>query len=159
MNLTKLVKLIYLSDREALVRSGRPITMDMFCSLRYGPIVSNTLNLINEQPDPNEPRYWHQFVSERGADYNVSLQRDPVVDQLSRFEEEVIESIYKKFGHLNQWQLIDYTHTLPEWKDPGTSMLPIQLRDILIPAGYKEGEIEEIEAELDHVSQVDRVLL
>ena len=57
MNFMKLVKLIYLADREALIKLGRHITLDQLCSLRYGPIVSNTLNLINEQPDPNDPRY------------------------------------------------------------------------------------------------------
>lgn len=154
MNLMKLVKLLYLADREALVRLGRHITLDQLCSLRHGPIVSNILNLINEQPDPNDPRYWHRFISERKADYEVALDNDPGVDQLSRAEEEIIAGVLEKFGHMSQWELRDYTHGLPEWRDPGDSMLPINIADILLPEGYSEEEIAEIEETLDHSAYI-----
>jgi len=158
MNLMKLVKLIYLADREALVRWGRPITMDYMCALQHGPILSNVLNLINEEPDPDYPRYWHRYISERVANYDVLLQREPPADQLSRVEEQVIGEVFAAHGRKDQWQLRDYTHTLPEWHDPGTSMLPIQLREILAPAGYSEEEIGAVEAELTHVAYLERSL-
>jgi len=158
MNLMKLVKLVYLTDREALVRWGRPITMDYLCSLRHGPIVSNVYNLMNEQPDPADPRYWHRYISERANNYDVHLLAVPTADQLSRLEEEVIGAVFAEHGNKDQWGLRDFTHTLPEWRDPGSSMLPIQIRDILLPAGYTEEEVDQIEAEMEHVSQVDRAL-
>jgi uncharacterized phage-associated protein len=158
MNLMKLVKLIYLADRAALVKWGRPITMDLFCSLPHGPIVSNTLNLINEQPDPSFRRYWHQYISERQTNYDVVLDHDPHGDQLSRAEETVIDEVFAKYGHLDQWRLRDFTHTLPEWRDPGASMLPIRIRDILLPEGYSEKEIGEIEAVLEYASDIHQSL-
>lgn len=154
MNLMKLVKLVYLADREALVRYSRPITMDDLCSLEHGPIVSNTLNLINAEPDPENPRYWHQFISERRADYEVRLLKEPATDQLSRVEEEVIGDVYKKYGHMDKWAIRNFTHTLPEWHDPRGSMLPIRIRDILIAVGRTEQEAEEVEAELQYASRV-----
>jgi uncharacterized phage-associated protein len=158
MNLMKLVKLMYLADRTALVSWGRLITMDSLCSLKHGPIASNVLNLINEQPNPREPRYWHRFISERYVNYDVELIADPEKDQLSPAEEELIDRVFAEHGNKDQWQLSEFTHTLPEWRDPGDSMKPIQLRDILFPAGYKEEEVQEIEAELEHISQIGRTL-
>jgi len=126
--------------------------MDLFCSLRHGPIVSNTLNLINEQPDPEEPRYWHKFISERQTNYDVTLKTEPQTDQLSRAEEALLEEVFQQFGDMTHWELRDYAHTLPEWKDPGSSMIPIHLRDILIPEGFTEQEVREIEADLGYSS-------
>lgn len=159
MNLMRLVKLMYLADREALVRWGRPVTMDTLCSMPRGPVLSNTLNLINEQPDPENPRYWHQYISERHENYEVELRVETKSDQLSRKEEQVVEEVFSKFGHLSQWQLVDYTHTLPEWKDPAGSMFPIDIRDILLPAGYTEQDVLELKSELQHISQVHRDLV
>src|SRR5258708_7325249 len=47
INKMKLIKLMYLIDREALVRWGEPITGDRMLSIPYGPVLSNTLDLLN----------------------------------------------------------------------------------------------------------------
>jgi uncharacterized phage-associated protein len=41
------VKFFYLSDREHLIRYGRPITYDYYYALSYGPVASTTLDLLN----------------------------------------------------------------------------------------------------------------
>src|SRR5262245_29879512 len=50
-----LIKSLYLVDRTALIRRGRPVTFDSYCSLRYGPILSRTLNLITGGAPQGEP--------------------------------------------------------------------------------------------------------
>src|SRR5687768_11865188 len=65
LNHMKLIKLLYLADRKALVQWGRPITFDWYVSMPHGPVLSFTLNKINESAEPNRPSYWHQFISER----------------------------------------------------------------------------------------------
>jgi uncharacterized phage-associated protein len=47
MNYMKLIKLLYLADREALIRWGRPISTDRYVSMKHGPVLSNVLNLIS----------------------------------------------------------------------------------------------------------------
>ncbi len=42
----KLCKLLFLADKFHLVRFGRPITGDNYCALPYGPIPSQTLNVL-----------------------------------------------------------------------------------------------------------------
>ncbi len=151
LNVLKLVKLVYLADRLALVTGGRPITFDQFFSLPKGPVVSSTLNLINDEPDPNEPRYWHRFISER-MQYEIALRADPGAADLSRFEEQIIEQIYGQYGQLDQWALVKLTHKLPEWSDPGLSSIPIHIHEILEAEGFSPDVAKEIEHALEHES-------
>jgi len=47
----KLIKLIYLSERESVRSRGRPMIFDEFYSLKDGPISLNALNGINGNTD------------------------------------------------------------------------------------------------------------
>ena len=49
LNYTKLIKLLYLADREALSKWDVPITGDRYTALHNGPIVSEIYNLIVER--------------------------------------------------------------------------------------------------------------
>lgn len=40
MSHMKLIKLLYLLDREAYVRWGRPVTYDTYVSMPHGPVLS-----------------------------------------------------------------------------------------------------------------------
>jgi len=54
LNYMVLIKLLYLADREALVRWGRPITFDTYYTMKYGPMLSNVHDLITEMSLPEE---------------------------------------------------------------------------------------------------------
>ena len=143
MSHMKLIKLLYFADREALLQWGRPITFDWYYSLPNGPILSFTLNRINEDPDPSESSYWHEYVSER-QDHEVHLLRDAPDDQLSEADQQILDQIYAELGHLDQWQLRDKSHELPEWQDPQGSRLPIEIEDILRAGGLTDEDAQEI---------------
>jgi uncharacterized phage-associated protein len=149
MNHMKLIKLLYLAERQALLRWGRPITFDAYSSMPHGPVLSFTLDKINEVPprEGDAKSYWQEFISER-QDHEVRLLVDAPNDQLSSAEEQVIDEIFAKFGHMNQWELRDYTHTLPEWQDPNGSSLPIRIRDILLAEGLSDDDVREVEDSL-----------
>ncbi len=139
----KLIKLLYFVDREALIRWGRPITFDWYYSLPHGPILSFTLNLINEDPEPNGPTYWHNFISERRV-HEVELLRDPPMDQLSDAEKALISEMFERLGHMDQWELRDLSHKLPEWRDPQGSRLSIEIGEILLGAKIPPDVAKEI---------------
>ncbi|MBN1423537.1 SocA family protein [Candidatus Fermentibacteria bacterium] len=147
MNHMKLIKLLYIADRNAILRWGRPITFDWYYSLPHGPVLSLTLNKVSEEPDPSSPSYWHRFISP-SQEYQVRLVRTPPSDALSRAEETLLDEVHAEFGSMDQWQLRDYSHTLPEWQDPQGSRLPIDLRDILAAEGFDEERIGEVEEAL-----------
>ena len=61
---THLIKLLYLLDRRALSQWGRPVTGDDYFSMKYGPVLSEVLDLITDMPDPAGASYWAKHVSD-----------------------------------------------------------------------------------------------
>ena len=153
----KLIKLLYLVDREALRRWGRPVTTDRYVSMDHGPVLSSTLDLINHGPEPGMESPWLELISAPDK-YDVRLQtEDPPDDELSRAEEELIDEIFSQFGNKSRWQLVDHLHTLPEWEDPQGGSLQISYEDIFRALGKGDQEIGELKDELESVSSIDRL--
>lgn len=158
LNYMKLVKLMYLAERQALLKWGRPITYDLYFSLPHGPILSATLDLINESRQINSAHIWSAYISAPDK-YEVTLQKDCPSDELSEVEENIIKEIFRQYGHFNEWELVDHLHSvLPEWKDPNSSSIPISYRDILMTSGESEEEINAIEEEIRNVCFVANLL-
>lgn len=158
MNYMKLIKLLYIADREALLRWGRPITTDVYFSMKHGPVLSEILDLIDEGPNPFlGETFWAHHIA-KVEEYDVSLKSDPLDDQLSEAEEELMGQVFEKFGKLNKWRLVEIVHAFPEWQDPGAGRLPIDYADIL-KAGHKTPEeIHAIEEELAALTTMDALL-
>lgn len=158
MNYMKLIKLLYLADRAALLSWGRPITGDSYVSMKKGPILSNVLDLINSGADPSHKSLWHQFIS-APSKYNISLRKEPVFDELSKREKKAIEKVFEEYKGCNQWEMVDICHkNLPEWKDPGGSTFPIYIKDILRALKKTDKEIQQLEDEVRNMHFVDDVL-
>jgi uncharacterized phage-associated protein len=154
MSHMKLIKLLYLVDREALIRWGRPVTYDTFVSMPHGPVLSLTLSRINE-PEFSPGAYWHRYIGPKN-DNAVSLVDDAAPSgHLSPAEERLIDEVFEQYGHLNRWKLVAVTHELPEWEDPQGSSRPLDPADILRNAGYSEEQIREIESDLEESSLAD----
>ncbi len=156
MHYLKLLKLLYLADREALLRWGIPITWDQYVSMDNGPVPSQAYNLVVEDiPKPN----WNRHISPPMGDYEVELINSPAeTNLLSRAEENLIQEIYQEYGAWNRWQLVDMVHSLPEWRNPHGSTIPITHRDILQAGGNSGPEIQDILTELDAAAKGRKIL-
>jgi uncharacterized phage-associated protein len=153
MSYMKLIKLLYLAEREALKRFGAPLTYDSYVSMPYGPVLSGTLDRINE-PEMYQDGYWARHIAPKHK-YEVSLvDRKGALpnDQLSPAEEALIDEIFQRYGQMSRWELVDLTHTLPEWTDPEGSSLPIDPAAILRSEGYSPEEVAEITAEWEQAA-------
>lgn len=157
MSYLKLIKLLYLLDREALLRWGRPVTTDRYVSMDNGPVVSRIYGLIREEPAPGTDSIWRQYISPP-SNYEVVLTTEPETEELSRAEEALIEEIFSKYGKLSRWDLVNLSHDLPEWQDPNGSALPIQYRDILRAGNKTESEIAAVESELEALAVAEAML-
>ena len=156
INHMKLIKLLYLAERRALVEWGRPITFDWYFSLPHGPVLSFTLDKINSDADENS--YWHRYISERQG-HEVKLNQKAPNDQLSPAEEKLLDAVYQEFGSLDQYGLRDYMHKhLPEWRDPHGSRLPIEIRDILLAEGLSDEDVREVEDSLEAEAFAERLV-
>ena len=137
----KLIKLLYLADRESLIGSGYPITGARLVSMDKGPVLSEVLDLMTREQDGESA--WHRYVSHPDR-FEVSLDAAPEADELSEYEIAILDGVFDRFGRMDRWDLVRHTHTLPEWADPGGSSLDIDVRVILREAGRSDEEIRAI---------------
>ena len=145
MRYIKLIKLMYLADREALLRLGHMITYDRLVSMDNGPVLSRVLDLIKGRASGS---YWSRYIS-RWPHWWVLLTSDPSTSQLSVAEEKILQELFQKYGHLGWRKLIDVSHRLPEWKDPHGSALTIEPREVLISQNVSAEEADEIVADME----------
>lgn len=158
MNYMKLIKLLYLADRKALDNWGRPITTDNYVSMRHGPVLSRILNLIRLGPETDTVSPWTQIISKpRNYAVSVLCAEGPPDDELSQAELDLIAEVFAEHGSKSPRSLVNFVHNLPEWKDPGTSSIPIEYADILKALGKDNEEIALIEGELAATSKLDRL--
>ena len=159
MNYMKLIKLLYLIDREALNRWGRPVSTDRYVSMDHGPVLSSILDLINHGAEPGTKSPWMELIS-APEKYDVRLRsaEPPADDELSKAEEELIDEIFTRFRTTGQWDVVDYLHrTVDEWEQPQGSSNPINYEDIFKALGKSGAEVSALEEELESVSSIDRL--
>jgi uncharacterized phage-associated protein len=150
LNYMVLIKLLYLADRQSLVETGVPITGDKMVAMPHGPVLSRVLDEIHLGDGLERQSAWYDYITEP-VDHNVSLKRALEVDELSDYEIGTLSKTYEKFGSMNKWALVEFTHTLPEWMDPKGSSSPIDPVLILREAGKSDEEIEALVREAEAV--------
>lgn len=140
MNYMRLLKLLYIADRESIRRSGHPITGDRVAALERGPILSKVLDLIKgadlQSPD------WSSFIQRN--EYDVRIVNDPGVARLTRSDIDLLEQAAEEHRADDEWAMVEFTHTFPEWQknDPGKSMKWIPFHDILEAVGRQDDEAD-----------------
>ncbi|MEP7246468.1 MAG: Panacea domain-containing protein [Gammaproteobacteria bacterium] len=157
INVLKLNKLLYLADRESMSRHGCPISFDRLASMPHGPVLSQSLNLISGLSDSAK---WDEWITDCD-NYDVGLTHKFVrddLDQLSDADIEVIDEVWKQFGHMTKYALRDYTHeNCPEWKDPDGSSIPIKHFDVLVHLGKSKAEARELADCIESEGKLDRL--
>jgi uncharacterized phage-associated protein len=153
-----LLKMLYIADRIALQRIEQPITGDSYVSMDRGPVLSGVYDLIKGLPVGDALPLWSRFISPRNSDYDVRLLSDPGDGELCEEEEAILKEVYQSFGHIDPFAVCEWTHDLPEWRDPHGSAIPILVEDILHNVGKTKEQIEEIDREVMREAYLDRVL-
>ncbi len=148
MSYMKLIKLLYLADRRALLKWGRPITGDQYFWMKKGPVLSRVHDLITEGPDPGTQTAWQRLIS-APVDYEVSLLHEAPTGELSAAEEQLVDEIFAEFGRMNRWEIVERCHRLPESVDIEGGAVTVKYRDILKAEHKSEIEISAIEQEIE----------
>ena len=139
MKYIKLLKLLYMADKEMLLQYGTVITCDQFCAMPHGPVLSKTYDLIKGVLLP-ESSAWNSYIK-RTANYMVELIADPGIEDLSEADTDALDHVYEEFGNLDSNQIEQHTHEFPEWKNrPGAqnSSIPFTPVDVLRENGKKQ---------------------
>lgn len=152
INILKLIKLIYLAERESMDRYDHVMLNDHFLSMKHGPVLSTTLDYLNgrldkkiEQSLPKSER----FIKGR-ENHDASLTDeyrnttdDDLLD-LSKADITVLTDMWQQHGDKNQFELAELTHFLcPEWKKPTMfeKSSPIPYEKILTVLGKKNPKV------------------
>ena len=119
MSKLKLMKLMYLAERESLRRRGFPMVYDSLACLPHGPVLRGTLDLTEHKARSSNWRaMFAQESPARGPVKLVAGVTEDDLDSLSENDLDVIDAVWTEFGHLSAGWLRSYTHTLPEYREP-----------------------------------------
>jgi uncharacterized phage-associated protein len=152
MGKLRLMKLLYLADRESLDRNDRPISGDRYYSLPHGPILSRTLDIIN---GTEAAPAWETCLDLQGS--KVLLVHEIEPDALSRIEIDILRAVHERFKGHSDAALRSHTHRLPEYQDPECSRIPIGVPRILCALRKSEDEVEDVRQAAEVEAEFRRV--
>lgn len=152
----KLMKLLYIADRESYRRRGSPITGDEMVSMPHGPVLSRTLDLMKGAA-PSAPNGWPRYVcrvNQHAVTLAHGVTEETFLGKLSRADRWVIDDVWERYGAMSQWELRDLTHTFPEWEDPRGSSKPIERYTLFRAVGMTH---KEAEASVEQCEEFDAI--
>ena len=155
MNLLKLMKELYLIDRASIDERDTSVSGDVFYSMPHGPVLSQTLNMLNDLVNNK----WGEYLDAVDAKYytDIQVKKDITLDRLSVRDKTYIKTVSEQFKDFTPKKLENYTHTLPEWVDPNGSSLKIRYRDVMLALGKSEEEISAAKQEYEKISELSRL--
>ena len=155
MSRLRLLKLLYIADREGLQERGAPITGDQVVAMEHGPVLSETHDLT--KGEHLRAADWSEHFENIGCD--VHWLKDPGTGKLSKYEIEKLNEVARRFEHEDDWALAESTHEFPEWQKnkPGASSRSIPFEDILEAVGRAD-DIESIREDSEASASMDHVL-
>lgn len=157
----KLLKLLYLADRSALLKWGESITGDCFVSMPQGPVLSQTYDLIKSgTASSNEG--WDYWIRDE-KNYEVSLIQENInrdcFDELSDSELEILDDVLFEFGSMGKFEIVKYTHDhCAEWENPHGSSYPIKPEAVFRALGKSEEEVNALVHHNHTQHQLDSII-
>ena len=148
----RLLKLLYIADREALKQRGSPILGGLLVAMKHGPLHSEVYDLIKGS-HASEGEWSACFQSQGNT---ISMIHDPGRMDLSPFEIDLLNATADRYQDVDTWELSELTHDFREWIDSfqkGTAR-PIDAEQILKALEFSEEEIAGIMHEADSHSQL-----
>ena len=154
MSIMKLIKLLYLSERECIGGHGVTICDDKLFSLPRGPVLSHTYDLLAGKTNAAQED-WLKWIDASDT-FDIKIKDNKTVirkdlGRLSQLDHDIMQKIWDTFGSMTADQLSDYTHNpekIPEWQNPHGSSLPIEYEDVFKAYGCNEREAKDYSDEI-----------
>lgn len=166
LNYTKLLKLLYIADKEFFKKWDFSISQDSYVSLKNGPILSKTYDLIKrEYADIPEQIQWDCLFFTDGYDLVLLQNNNLTTGLLSDAERQTLDEVNSKFKRKTWQEMIDYTHNedlFPEvkWREAEQMQTSIDLNveDILQSLKRTPEEIAVIDKEISLQQKEAKIL-
>lgn len=153
MGRLRLLKLLYIADRECLREVGRSLTLDRVAAMTHGPVLSGVYDLIKGVHICSPG--WELYF--RNEDRFVEMYNDPGRGELSRFELTKLRDTSESRVNKSDWDVARETEAYPEYKSnwSGSGSTPIPLGEIVDAVG-RSSEKEEIIREHEQAKASER---
>ena len=151
----KICKLIFLADKQHLVRFGRPVTGDRLCAMKDGPVPSGILNLLNSVlRDPNEcPVLGNSiFINRSFTNPRFEAKSFGFADCLSDSDIEALNATVHLYGPQTFSELRRMTHELPAYKKAWTEDRPHNAPEMAFEDLFEEDD-EAIQGALEEMTE------
>jgi uncharacterized phage-associated protein len=154
MGRRRLLKLLYVADRESLREVGRPIIGTELVAMDQGPVHGKVYDLIKGSAPGEE--VWAEFLGNISVE--VRLLADPGVKHLSRYEVQKLRETAAKYTGMSDSELTRLTHGFEEWarNHKRGSSQPIPMEDVLAAVG-RAGETMRIVRDAKRVAKFNTV--
>jgi uncharacterized phage-associated protein len=128
MSYLRLLKLLYIADREWLAETGESITGDRAFAMKNGPVLTSVYDLIKGVG--SKAGLWDDCIHTEG--YAIELVTDPGRDELSKAVVQKLTEVRERFRDVDDFELSELTHAFPEWvKHYNGGSSPIPWEDLL----------------------------
>ena len=156
MDYIRLLKLLYIAERELLAQDASPLTGDVCKAMEYGPVLSTVYDIIMDRNWRSAD--WENFIKLKK--YTVHLASDPGRGNLSACVIDKLKEVSHRYQDMNNWKLVDETHKFGEWikNYPGGGSAVIPLEDILEAMHAEEGTLEAIREEVAIRRQMEQII-
>ncbi len=106
MLLTKLLKLLYIIDEQAVLETGSPVTFLPYKAWQMGPVATP---IYAEGKDNDK---FNEFVDvvETDGQFAFHAKRDFNAGDFCKYELNLVNRVFAEHGHKTASQLIDFTH-------------------------------------------------
>jgi len=154
-NYTKLLKILYIADRNSLRDIGVPVAGAEFCNMKAGPLASDVYDHIKGQGGD----FWRSHIALDPMDrYSIMLRADPGDDELTDYEDALLSALWEKYRTYDYGQMISEVHKFEEWTDPGPSSVPLSPSAIMRGAGVPSETLGEAESRNARIAAVECLL-
>lgn len=123
----RLIKLMYLAERASLAARERTILGDDFHALPHGPVPSRFCDLARGKV---RTRAWDQCIARKGT-HTLRLVKFPPLRELDDYEADLLRDVVRDLAPLDDDDLHDHMHALPEWRNPAGSRVLITPQAIM----------------------------
>lgn len=151
----KLMKLLYLADRESYRVHGAPITRDRMVSTPQGPVLSGVYDLMTGKRAAAD---WLAYVGplrDKTLELAPGVTEETPMGSLSKANRSVIDDVWRRLGGAGSKEIAKATHAFGEWEDPRGSSKPIE-RYALLTKGLGMAS-EEVQALVEEEEDEDRL--
>ena len=144
-DMLSLLKFCFFADRKMLRTFGIPILEDKYFALKFGPVCSQTKNILQQDFDylyvnkADEELIKTKVIITGAHDMKIASLKD---SSLSKAEKKVLDFVIDTFGTFAPFELVEITHDYPEWKRWENSLSATNQSELMDYADFFKNPVE-----------------